>query len=164
MTPLILLDVDGPLNPFAGELPDGFVEHRIRLSRWNRRKVLRLRLNPTHGPALCALAERTGARLTWATTWGHRANTVIAPVIGLPPLPVIDVSSTTDTWKYPAVARHAGNRPLIWLDDDFDLLPVARDRFLADRQAPTELYRVDPRRGLSAGDLAAVEEWLLALP
>jgi hypothetical protein len=164
--PLILLDVDGPLNPFAAPAcarPPGFVEHAIRLSRWDRRKVLRLWLNPTHGPDLCALAERADAQLAWATTWEHRANTVIAPVIGLPNLPVIDVGGAGESWKFPAVARYAGDRPLVWLDDDFDLFPAARDHFLAGRRAPTELLRVDPRLGLSGEDLHAVELWLLSV-
>lgn len=161
--PLILLDVDGPLNPFAGteEARVGFVEHRIRLSRWNKRKVLRLWLNPTHGPELLGLAERTGAQLAWATTWGHRANTVIGPVIGLPVLRVVELDDSGGRWKFPAVERFAAGRPLVWLDDDFDLYPVERDAFLARRVGvATDLRRIDPRVGLTAADLAAVEAWL----
>lgn len=161
--PLLLLDVDGPLNPFAGsaETRVGFVEHRIRLSRWSRRKVLRLWLNPAHGPALLELARRTGAQLAWATTWGHRANTVIGPVIGLPVLRVVELDDAGGRWKFPAVERFAAGRPLIWVDDDFDLYPIERDAFLSRRAGmPTELLRIDPRIGLTTADLAAVEAWL----
>ncbi|WP_370944550.1 HAD domain-containing protein [Amycolatopsis sp. cg5] len=168
MRPLLLLDIDGPLNPFAAKpdaRPPGFTEHRFRLSGWSRRKPLRMWLNPGHGPALLALAERTGLELAWATTWEHRANTMIGPAIGLPSLPVITFAGASSSWKYPAVARFAYERPLAWLDDDFDLYPGPRDAFLAKRaQLPTELIRVNPREGLSAGHLAAVESWVRALP
>lgn len=159
----MLLDVDGPLNPFAGseDTRVGFVEHRIRLSRWNKRKVLRLWLNPALGPALLGMADRTGAQLAWATTWGHRANTVIGPAIGLPVLRVVEVGDSGGGWKFPAVERFAAGRPLVWLDDDFDLYPVERDAFLGRRVGvQTELWRVDPRVGLTIDDVAAVEAWL----
>ncbi|TDP66876.1 HAD domain-containing protein [Actinokineospora alba] len=161
--PLVLLDVDGPLNPFAGsaETRVGFVEHRIRLSRWNKRKVLRLWLNPALGPALLGLAERTGAQLAWATTWGHRANTVIGPAICLPVLRVVELDDSGGRWKFPAVERFAAGRPLVWLDGDFDFYPAERDAFLGRRVGvPTELWRVDPRVGLNTDDVATVEAWL----
>jgi len=159
----VLLDVDGPLNPFAGseETRVGFVEHRIRLSLWNKGKVLRLWLNPALGPALLGLAERTGAQLAWATTWGHRANTVIGPALGLPVLRVVELDDAGGRWKFPAVERFAAGRPLVWLDDDFDLYPTERDVFVRRRVGvPTELWRVDPRTGLTIEHLAAVEAWL----
>lgn len=170
MRPLLLLDIDGPLNPWAAtdeSRPSGYVEHRVRLSGWSRRKPLRIWLNPRHGADLMRLAERTGVALVWATTWGHRANTVVGPVIGLPKLPVIEFaqpqSGDRSAWKYPAVARYAYGRPLAWLDDDFDLYPAARDEFQAKRQAngtATFLRPVNPRTGITTADLASVQDWL----
>jgi hypothetical protein len=170
---LLLLDVDGPLNPWAAppdDRPEGYVEHRFRLSRWRRRAALRVWLNPRHGTELTALAERTGVELAWATTWGHEANRLFGPVLGLPPLPVIEFagpqSDTLPTWKYPAVARFARGRPLAWLDDDFALYASARDAFLARRHAsgmPTLLVPVDPHVGLTGSELASVETWLSSL-
>ncbi|GAA0601865.1 hypothetical protein GCM10010174_17330 [Kutzneria viridogrisea] len=164
---LLLLDVDGPLNPWAakqGSHPPGYVEHRIRLSWWSRRRPLVLWLNPEHGAQLVALSERTGLRLAWASTWEHRANTMIGPFIGLPNLPVIEFAAHPDqsAWKYPAVQHYAAGRPLAWLDDDFDLYPAARDRFLADRARDglaTELVQVDRHTGITAEHLSAVEAW-----
>ena len=63
MRPLILLDVDGPLSPWAAPRhakPAGYVEHPLRLSRWSRKR-LRIWLNPAHGPALLALAGSADA-------------------------------------------------------------------------------------------------------
>lgn len=167
MRPLLLLDIDGPLNPFAAR-PDarqaGITEHKFRLSDCSRRKPLRMWLNPRHGPELLALAARTGLEMAWATTWEHQANTMIGPAIGLPPLSVITFAGASSAWKYPAVARYAYERPLAWLDDDFDLYPVPRDAFLAKRaHLPTELIPVNPREGLSAEHLATIETWARAL-
>jgi len=162
--PLLLLDVDGPLNPWAARAaPSGFVEHRYRASRWGRR--LTVWLNPRHGPDLLELADRTGAELAWATTWGHRANRVIGPALGLPSLPVVEFAGphadTRPDWKFPAVARHAYGRPLAWLDDDFDLYATAQDAFLAKRGGmPTVLVPVDPAAGITPADCAAVERGL----
>lgn len=171
--PLLLIDIDGPLNPWASRLqsrPAGYVELRFRLSRWSRRKSLCVWLNPHHGSDLIGLAERTGVELVWATTWGHKANTMVGPAIGLPALPVIEFagphSDVHSTWKYPAVARYAYGRPLAWLDDDFDLYATARDAFLAKRKAngtATLLVRVSPHVGMTTADLDLVETWLSSL-
>jgi hypothetical protein len=163
--PLLLLDVDGPLNPWAARTPPPrHVEHRFRVSRWGR--WLTVWLDPHLGPELLALAARTGAELAWATTWGHRANGEIGPALGLPPLPVVEFAGpfaqSRPGWKFPAVARFAYGRPLAWLDDDFGLYPAARDRFLGRRRADgvaTMLVAVDPATGVRAAQLAAVERW-----
>jgi hypothetical protein len=167
MRPLLLLDVDGTLSPRAAtndNRPAGFVEHRMRLTELGWRTPFRIWLNPAHGPALLALADRIDAQLAWATSWEHRANRLIAPAIGLPTLPVIEFPAGLEplpgrpfAWKFDAVARFAGDRPLAWLDDDFDLFPDARDAFLDGRRGrTTELVRVDPRTGITDDHLHAI--------
>lgn len=162
MRPLLLLDVDGPLNPFAAKAdakPAGFHEHRVRLAGWNRRRPLRMWLNPGHGRALLDAAG--SAELVWATTWEHKANTMIGPAIGLPVLPVIEFGQTGTEWKFAAVARYARGRPLVWLDDDFDMYTKARDEFLSARTGlMSELVRVDPHTGITQAELAAVRACL----
>ena len=101
--PLLFLDVDDPLNPFAAKptrRPDGYEKHRMAPRRWmeaerewlrakgrpfKRAKPLRVWLNPAHGPALLDLP----VELVWATTWEQEANEWIGPVLGLPALPVV---------------------------------------------------------------------------
>jgi hypothetical protein len=160
MRPLLFLDIDGPLNPFAakaGAKPPGFVEHKFRLEGWSRRHPLRMWLNPGHGAALLEAADH--AEVVWATTWGHQANTLVGPAIGLSVLPVVDCANADSGWKFDAVARYAGQRPLVWLDDDFDMYPTARDAFLAGRAGVgTELVRVDPHTGITDTHLAAVRK------
>ncbi|EWC59570.1 putative secreted protein [Actinokineospora spheciospongiae] len=163
MRPVVFVDVDGPLNPFAATddtRPAGYVEHRFRLSGWSRRRPLRLWLDPAHGAALLGLAERTGAELVWATTWEHKANTMVGPVLGLPRLPAVTFAEGPG-WKFPGVSRYAHGRPLVWFDDDFDLYPGPRAEFLARRgDVATLLVPVDPHTGLTGEVVAGAQAWL----
>jgi hypothetical protein len=125
-------------------------------------------LNPAHGPLLLGLADRTGAELVWASTWGPAANSTVGAALGLPELASINFvpgSALGDgQWKFPAVSRLAGDRPFAWFDDDFDLYPVAREAFVARRGAErARLVRVDPHVGITVAQLADVEEWLRVL-
>lgn len=94
MKPLLLIDVDGPLNPYAAKAqrrPEGYRTHRMRPTGWTeaeQAKPLRVWLNPDHGAELLALAEVY--ELVWATTWKDEANDWIGPHLGLPRLPFID--------------------------------------------------------------------------
>lgn len=166
--PLLLLDVDGPLNPFAAKAtrrPEGFTTHRLAPKGCNPRKPYRVWLNPLHGAQLLDFVLEHDMELVWATTWEHDANTMIGPVIGLPELPVIEWGFTAIMWKFNGVLEYAGDRPLAWLDDDFGLFETEREWFEKERgDVPTLLHHVDPRVGFTAEDLAAVAEWRAALP
>lgn len=73
---------------------------------------------------------------------------------------LLGLAEWTGRWKFPAVGRFAGDRPLVWFDDDFDLYPGARDAFLARRSERVKLVRVDPHVGITEGQVAEVERWL----
>jgi hypothetical protein len=173
--PLVLLDVDGPLNPYDAKpsrRPHGYTTHRLRPKGFEHaRKPLRVWLHPDHGALLRAFAERHGAELVWATTWEHDANTMIGPVIGLPELPVIEFGDhiSAQEWKYPAVAKYAGGRPFVWFDDDFEAAGPDRQHALrqfeiARKTTPTLLHHVDPKIGLTEADLAAAGAWFDGIP
>ncbi|MFI7706643.1 HAD domain-containing protein [Nonomuraea sp. NPDC049480] len=159
MKPLLLLDVDGVLNPMGRPTPD-YRRYRCTIAG----EVYTVHLNPRHGRRLLELAEATGAELVWATTWEHHANDWIAPRIGLPSLPVIPVSTDVlsergEMFKTPHVAAYAGRRPFVWFDDqvwaeDEEYLRVHQglDDFL--------LVHVDPTRGLTSHHLGMAHEWL----
>lgn len=186
-TGLLLLDVDGPLNPFAAKAhrrPPGY--HTFRLTNagtWlsgrdaQRHTGMRVWLNPSHGKELLDLAADTGLELAWCTTWRHEANTRIGPAIGLPPLPVIEFPSAdldvggggwlwTGSWKWSAVARYAAGRPVAWIDDDFadGQFASARAAFESTRVGtPTLLCHCDPRTGLLPAHLDQVRTWAATL-
>lgn len=154
--PLILLDVDGVLNAFRRPGP-GWRSHR--------RSGFHLWLNPAHGPALLKLAAELDCELVWATTWEHTANSEIAPLVGLPELPVIEVGGprqlpdTNVMWKTPAVADYVSGRPFLWFDDDVDLNDMA---YLAshDNVGEFQLIVTDGDDGLTDQNLTEAAAWL----
>ena len=80
--PLLLLDVDGVLNPFAAPAcPPGYTEHEFFPGEDP------VRLCTAHGPWLQELATRF--QIVWATAWGADANRLLAPLLQIPDLPVI---------------------------------------------------------------------------
>jgi hypothetical protein len=181
MRPVLLVDVDGPLNPYAAKphrRPEGYRTHRLLTPRWeaaerrrlidhglpNRRvRPLRVWLNAAHGPALRALP----LDLVWATTWDEEANTFIAPVLGLPELPFIVWSSPRVTpgggvfWKTPEVVAWAEGRAFAWIDDE--ITEADRTWVTEHHDGPAFLRRVDPRLGLADDDFTALTTWATAL-
>ncbi|MEV5315854.1 hypothetical protein [Streptomyces sp. NPDC052610] len=169
--PLLYLDVDGPLNPYAAKpqrRPEGYATHRMKPEGWIAQhpgrppaavKPLRVWLNAAHGPRLLELGERY--ELVWATTWGAEANTFISPVLGLPELPVVawpvmhDAGPDGTFWKTRHLVAHAAGRPFAWVDDE---LGERDEAFVAVRHAGVALLRhVDPRLGLRDDDFAALD-------
>lgn len=177
MKPMLLVDVDGPLNPYAAKphaRPEGYETHRLLTPRWeaaerrrltewglpNKRvKPLRVWLNPEHGAALAALPFE----LVWATTWEEEANDFVAPVLGLPTLPFIAWQSPRPEptggvfWKTPEIVAWAKGREFAWLDDE--ITDADRAWVAEHHPAPALLHRIDLRRGLVSDDFAVLESW-----
>jgi len=112
MTPLLFLDVDGPISPYRS------TQRRSGYRAWtlNGSHVL---LNPAHGPALLDLPFE----LVWGTTWEHDTNTHIAPRLGLPCLPVCEFSDEiTDADRAWVATRHDGPALLHWVDPAVGLI------------------------------------------
>ncbi|MFF2568300.1 HAD domain-containing protein [Streptomyces sp. NPDC058084] len=166
MRPLLFLDVDGPLLPFGGPGPYPAYAPEPPPDA----HPLLHRVDPAHGRRLTAL----GCEPVWATTWTDHANDVLAPRLGLAPLPVVHWPEEDEDeddgpgggpaapaglhWKTRPLAAWAAGRPYVWLDDEItgaDRLWVA-----ARHPAPALLLRVDPRRGLTEADYAVVAAWV----
>ena len=84
--PMLFLDVDGTVLPTAG------VKRPATLEEWHATwqhpsNPHLAAIVPEHGRRLLALA----CELVWATAWMDDANRVIAPILGLPELPVADL-------------------------------------------------------------------------
>lgn len=176
--PLLLIDVDGPLNAFGGpyggvEAPDGYQLHRLHNLSWTdehgrawMKGGQRLWLNPAHGPMLLTLADRV--ELAWCTAWRENANRFIGPMIGLPELPVVPlpegwVALTDHIWKLPGVEEYAGDRPLAWLDDEFKYADFQWAEKRTAAGSPTLLVHINAAWGIEQKDVDAVAEWAASI-
>ncbi|MER5636251.1 hypothetical protein ABT095_04770 [Kitasatospora sp. NPDC002227] len=167
--PLLFLDVDGPLNPYAAQperRPAGHTTIRVPrpTTAWERHRPLRVWLDPTHGPALLALPYD----LCWATTWMATANRWIGPVLGLPDLPHVDFGDTLHRhrpdlvhWKTDHLITYAAGRPFAWVDDEQS--PADHTHVTTHHPAPALLHHVNPRLGLRPTDFTALAEFAAAL-
>ncbi|SHI28150.1 hypothetical protein SAMN05444521_6840 [Streptomyces sp. 3214.6] len=163
--PVLYLDVDGPLNPYAAtpsKRPVGYTTIRASVGR---ARPLRVWLHPGHGAALLRLPYD----LCWATTWMAEANRWIAPVIGLPELPYVDFGAVLFAhrpdgvhWKTEAIVAHAAGRPFAWVDDEQS--PADAAYVTAHHLAPALLHHVNPRIGLREEDFTALAQFAAGLP
>jgi hypothetical protein len=177
-TPILAIDIDGPLNPRAhtNAQRKNLRARGFRLIEW--RKQVRyvpgskwlpytdLWLNPVHGAMLAKFSRDHDVELVWASLWEHNANTIVGPVLGLPRLPFVDFHGHQDGpafWKYRALADYAKGRPLAWLDDSFthkhrqaELSGWSKLR----RNVPTLLQEVNASVGVTAQDLDIIAAWL----
>jgi hypothetical protein len=135
--PLLLLDVDGVLDPYftprawakrSGR--DGWQRHDVSspdlLDDAGRPLKLVQYLNAGHGAMLLAAAAEADAELAWATSWNELANKHVAPKIGLPPLPVYWSGGNP---KRPAAvleAVAAQRRRFAWLDDSHAVIAACQ--------------------------------------
>jgi hypothetical protein len=159
-SPLLFLDVDGPLLPF-GDGPQRELPGTTPTSHLAR-------LDPQAGRRLAALP----CELVWATTWEEEANTEIAPRMGLPRLPVVYWPETSDEqeredqwlgihWKTRTVVAWADSRPFAWVDDE--ITAADRDWVSAHHHGRALLHHVASSRGLTDDDFAALDRWLRAV-
>jgi hypothetical protein len=155
MKPVLLLDLDGVLNPFAAtSCPDGYLEHEFYPGEGPGRYCLE------HADWIRELAEVADVR--WATAWGDEANTIYAPKLGLDPLPFVTFPPLPflPEQKVPAIAAAVGDRPVAWIDDNHT---DAGRRWAADRDAPTLLVPIEPSTGWTRSDVDAVLKWCAEL-
>lgn len=161
MKPYLLMDIDGPLNPFGARWfqHNQHAEHGFGVfitapdSAGNRSKVA---YSTALGARLMALADRFD--LIWASGWCDEANTVYGPKIGLSELPFIDFEGEYRTfaeisgrfcWKTFAVAqwmKDNGPRPFVWFDDDVAQRDAKELRDLLG--VPVMVLRVSAATGL----------------
>ena len=159
---MLLMDVDGPMNPFratwfANGVPaEGYQFHELTPTGDQTYTVA---LNTTHGRRLRELASLY--ELVWATTWGEDANRLIAPILGLPvDLPVIDLPQprllmSGRSWKAEVIAEWCDDRPFAWFDDEINR-PTRTWLASRSRVGPHLAHRMPARIGLTEPDFDAV--------
>ncbi|BFU43327.1 hypothetical protein [Krasilnikovia sp. MM14-A1004] len=153
--PVLLLDLDGVLNPFdAPVCPEGYVEREFFPGEGPERYCI------AHGEWIHELAAV--GDLWWATGWGEQANTHYLPLLGVEPLPVVRFPPVpfAPELKVPAVAEVVGDRPAAWIDDNHT---DAGRRWAAERSAPTLLVSINPAVGWNRTDVDEVLAWVAAL-
>lgn len=144
--PLLLVDVDGVISLFgfdAAAPPPGrptLIDGVPHLLSFQAAEVL------------LAVADRYDC--AWCTGWKERANEHLPWLLDLPrgwPFVPLKVetrpgSGVAGHWKLGAIDAFAGpDRPLAWIDDDFNEACFA---WAAARSAPTVLVECDPAVGL----------------
>ena len=120
-----------------------------------------LTINPSlHGPWTTALREK--ASVVWATTWEGMANKVLAPLLGIQPLPValrseefmLKFSQSPMDWKAYTLERMFTERDVCWVDDQ-------NRRFNGNLIFPNYLVvTTDPAAGLTKGRMSLIDRWV----
>lgn len=156
--PLLFLDVDGTVVPFGGVAPPPAGSFAADDDPYV------IRCDPALGLRLTALP----CRLVWATAWMHDANDELAPLLGLPQLPVVvwpEQTAVDDLderaglhWKTRALVTWAAGRPFAWVDDE--LTDVDRAWVANRHPVPALLHHVDHARGLTDADFGVLDAWL----
>jgi len=155
--PLLLVDVDGVISLFGfppDARPDG---------SWLMVDGIAHLISSEAAAHLRGLA--TSFELVWCTGWEEKANDYLPLALGLPgPMPHLrfdePASGIQAHWKLGAIERHAGSRPLAWVDDAHD---DACEAWASARAAPTLLVGTRPDIGLVATHAAELSAWAAAL-
>jgi hypothetical protein len=182
--PLLLVDIDGVISLFGR--PPGGQHERLAADgspldgSFHSIEGIPHFLSSTAAAHLLSLAPLF--ELVWASGWEERANEHLPHLLGLPErLPFLRFprgvvvagagtipgglvagngpggpQTTLAHWKLQSVDSYAGERPLAWIDDAFNL---ACHDWAATRAAATLLVQTEPEHGLTSREARLLEQW-----
>jgi HAD domain in Swiss Army Knife RNA repair proteins len=150
--PLLFLDIDGVISLFgwgSAERPDGSfhaidgIPHYLSAGAAEHLHELAGHFEPV-----------------WCSGWEEKANEHLPHLLGLPgPYPFLSFDSVGPGgahWKLAAIERHAGERPLAWVDDS---LSEECWGWASGRDAPTLLVATEPATGLTEREVGRLIAW-----
>jgi hypothetical protein len=150
--PVLLLDIDGVISLF------GFEPDVCPPGTWHVVEGIPHFLSSTAATHLQTLGDWFDS--VWCSGWEERADEHLPSLLGVPRLPhlVFDRNPGRGNghWKLAAIERHAGRRPLAWVDDALD---ERCEQWAGQRPAPTLLLRTDPAVGLTDDGVAELVDW-----
>jgi HAD domain in Swiss Army Knife RNA repair proteins len=149
-----MVDIDGVISLFAGGLDAANAN-----GSFHSIEGIPHFLSATAAAHLLALRDRF--ELVWASGWEERANEHLPHLLGLPgDIPFLSFERTIGRgnahWKLDAIERHAGERPLAWIDDALD---ERCERWAAERATPTLLVHTEPSVGLTDREAELLIRW-----
>lgn len=162
--PMLLIDIDGPLNPCAQSNTKLRKGKQYTMYNYRGFQNYQVWLRKEHGRQLLALADVFD--LVWATTWEEEANIFVGPKLGLPELPFIPFKKLCPPqppvagihWKTAVINAYAYSRPFAWVDDECtgnDMLYLAQWH-----PHPWLVKKIDPAVGLVDKDFVELREWV----
>jgi hypothetical protein len=153
--PLLFVDIDGVISLF------GFPPAAPPAGMWTSVDGVPHLISAAAPGHLLALARAFD--LVWCSGWEEKADEHLAPVLCLPvrpPFLTFSPPPAAGHWKLAAVERHAGARPLAWIDDAFD---DSCHAWAAARDAPTLLVATEPAVGLADAHVDRLLAWARTL-
>jgi hypothetical protein len=164
---ILLLDVDGVLNPVCLDLPDGW-----RRGTFNGYV---LSWDPTITDRLRRLHESGRVEIQWLTTWTTDADRLLAEPMGLPrglrtharadaaPTGFLGLFRGVAGWWKLTVAREVAaaepDRRIVWIDDDLAEQAADTGDWLA-ANPHVLVVAPDLMVGLTHEQLDEIERWL----
>ncbi len=150
--PLLLVDIDGVISLFGGELAG-------KAGSFHSIEGIPHFLSAKAAAHLLDLAEEF--ELAWCSGWEEKADEHLPHLLGLPRgLPFVRFERTAGHsgahWKLAAIDAFARERPLAWVDD---ALSAACHEWAAARAAPTLLVQTEPAHGLTARERELLLAW-----
>lgn len=155
--PLLLIDIDGVISLF------GFDPAQPPPGRFLLVDGIPHFLSAHAAERVLGLQEHF--ELVWCSGWEEKADEYLPRTLGLPAgrphLTFAGAGAVTEDpprhWKLAAIDAYAGpDRPLAWIDDDFDDTCHA---WAQTRLAPTELVATDPAVGFTGEHAARLRAW-----
>lgn len=157
-------DIDGPLNVARHRMGPKYWGDVERFDVWANDRSWPIRRSLLLAQRIAGLIDRFDIEFVWATTWVDDIE-AIDTVLGFPQgqrclSSETFVSSIVRCGKSTAVEADAGDRAVIWIDDE---LRAPDHAWAKERDAPTLLVNPGPIWGLLPRHLEEIETWLAAL-